>query len=94
VNVTGKAAARNHRICYRTTRASYWFLRELAQNAEISVSTLIYYMVEHVSAEVLANDTSTVLQTISSHMNEEELAAFERAVEKVVDRDPEDDLPW
>lgn len=92
--IRGRANSRNHRICCRTTRQEYWALREMARERGISLSTLLYWMVDHVYAEVLENDTSTVLETISSHLGEEDMARFKRSVESSLARACKDDVPW
>lgn len=86
-----KAEIRSMRICFRTTRAMYWQLREICTDRNVTLSTLVFWMMDHVWAEVLEGDTAFALNTITSHLTDEEKERRLRGVDNTVDVE---DLPW
>lgn len=92
--VTGKASSRIYRLCFRTTRPTYYWLRDMAAEHGWTTSTLVYWMVDHCLEQIAGSTIEERLEVLKSHLGPSGLERFEKDVEKGLSTEPDQDVPW
>lgn len=90
----GAATARNNRVCFRTTRATYWWLDELARERGWSRSTLVYWLVERGLSEVANRGSANLVAYIEEGLGDAGIARVRKDVDKGLSALRAFDVPW
>jgi hypothetical protein len=86
--------ARNHRICFRTTRALYWRLRDDALDRGMTPSEWIYWVLAAAVESYSGSTLEATNASVAGSLPEWLLAEFTRSVEKGAARVDRSEVPW
>lgn len=75
-------APRNLRLCFKTTRATYWWVRQTAQEVGLTPSSLIHWLISSWMEKYAGSGPSAIIESIRANLDEEGMAQFNRELAK------------
>jgi hypothetical protein len=87
--------ARNHRICFRTTRMNQSWVKDMAHEHGWTSSTMIHWIVEYAMADLgPCNGPEERIAAVSEKLGPTGLELLRRDIKRGLDKAPDDVVPW
>lgn len=85
---------RDHRVCFKTSRANYWWLHETAKDLGMTTSSLTHYIVDAWLQKYAGGDEQKLIDDLRAAIDPINVAAFERQLHRVEKSLDDDAVPF